>query len=329
MKLYKKFFTISIALLFPFLSLSAKQISKYEKTKPEIGHLIDKVPFQKWEKKNYCGPAAMAMVLSYWKHKKQNQKKIAEGMHDFEKEITYNSEMVFYPRTIGMMSYSFNGDIQELKEIIKKDIPLIVLQKPVKQINKGHYRVVIGFDEKSQQIIFHDPFLGERYAAEYDIFNELWHWDDDINKRSWSLAVVPSDIEFDYLNIKSKYITYINLATSHYRRAEYETSLKLWESAHNENPCAPYPVYSAAMTHIRLDNKQKALEYADKAVSMDKKNEFALDVLGLAYYNLGKLEESLDILSQALKLAPESEFIRKHYLVVRNKYIEFHKKKEK
>lgn len=323
-----KLLFLSITLLFLFSTLSAEQISKYKKNEPKRGHIIKKVPFQKWKKKNYCGPAAMAMVLSYWKDEKQNQRKIAKGMHGFEEEIAYNSEMVFYPRTIGMMSYSFNGDIQKLKEIIKKDIPLIVLHKPVKQINKGHYRVVIGFDEDSQQIIFHDPLLGERFAADNDMFNELWRWDDNINKRNWSLAVVPDDIEFESLNLESKYLTHINMATSYYRREEYEKSLPIWESACSENPSDPYPVYSTAMTHIRLDNKQKALEYAEKAVNMDKKNAFALDVLGLAYYKIGKLEDSMNVLSQAMRLDPEAEFIRQHYLVVRNNYIDSHKKKE-
>jgi tetratricopeptide (TPR) repeat protein len=323
---YKSFLAVLTLLLVMSPLLSAEQISKYKKTKPEKGHLIEKVPFQKWKKKNYCGPAAMAMVLSYWKNEKQSQKEIAQGMYSFFKEIAYNSEMVLYPRKVDMMSYSFNGDIQILKEIIKKDIPLIVLHKPVKQINKGHYRVVIGFDEKSKQIIFHDPLLGENFAAEYDIFNDLWHWEDEVNKRNWTLVVVPNDIDFYSLNIEYKYLTYINLATSYYRRSEYEKSLSLWESAQQEKPSDPYPVYSTAMTHIRLDNKQKALEYAKKAVSLDEKNAFALDVLGLTYYKMNKLKESMEILSQAMKIAPEAEFIRKHYLVVRNNYIESHKK---
>ncbi len=326
MNCQKKLLISFTALLFLFSSSSAKQISKYKKTEPKKGHLIQTVPFQKWKEKNYCGPAALAMVLSFWNNQKISQEKIAQGMHSFHNEIAYNSEMVFYPRTINMMSYSFNGDIPTLKKIIKKDIPLIVLHKPIKQINKGHYRVVVGFDDQSKQIIFHDPLLGEMFAAKYDIFNDLWHWDDEINKNKWTLAVVPQDVDFHSLNIKSQYLTFINLATSHYRRAEYETSLSLWESAHNENPSDPYPVYSTAMTYIRLDNTEKALDYAKKAVSMDKKNAFALDVLGLAYYKIGKLEESLAILSQAMKLAPEAEFIREHYLVVRNHYIEAHKK---
>jgi len=322
----QKLFVAIISILFLLSPIWAKQISKYKKTEPEKGHLIKEVPFQKWKKKNYCGPAAMAMVLSYWTDNIQTQSKIAKGMHGFKGEIAYNSEMVFYPRTMGLMSYSFNGDIQTLKELIKKDIPLIVLHKPVKQINKGHYRVIIGFDENSQQVIFHDPLLGKKFAAEYDTFNDLWHWGDNVNKNNWTLVVVPNDKKFESLQIESKYLTYINMATSYYRKEDYENSLKMWESASYEKPSEPYPVYSTAMIYIRLDEKQKALEYAEKAVSMDKKNAFSLDVLGLAYYKMGKLRESMEILSQSLEIAPDVGFIRKHYLMVRNEYIESHKK---
>jgi len=45
-----------------------------------------------------------------------------------------------------------------LKDVVGKDIPVIVLTKTIKQIAKGHYRVVIGFDDDRDQIIFHDPF---------------------------------------------------------------------------------------------------------------------------------------------------------------------------
>ncbi|MBD3413509.1 MAG: hypothetical protein GF421_03640 [Candidatus Aminicenantes bacterium] len=329
MKPHKKILISLILIPGLFINLSGKQISRYKKAEPEKGYLLETVPFQKWKKKNFCGPAAMAMVLSYWKDQKQSQTQIAAGMHDFKNKMAYNSEMVFYPRSVDMMSYSFNGDVSLLKKIIKMDIPLIVLHKPVKQINKGHYRVVIGFDENSSQIIFHDPLLGEKFAAEYETFNDLWSWDEDVNKNKWTLAVIPNDIEFPSLELESKYLTYINLATSHYRKTEYEKSLPFWEAAHQENPKEPYPVYSTAMTYIRMDNPKKALQLAKKALLLDKNNAFSLDVLGLTYYKMGKLEESLNILSQALKIAPEEEFIRNHYIVVRDNYIKSHKKKRR
>jgi len=39
------------------------QVLKYGKAKPGQGHLIRAVPFEKWLKRNYCGPACLTMVL--------------------------------------------------------------------------------------------------------------------------------------------------------------------------------------------------------------------------------------------------------------------------
>ena len=46
------------------------------------------------------------------------------------------------------------------------------------------------------------------------------------------------------------------------------------------------------------------------------------DVLGLAYANQGKIVPAFQSLGQAVRLAPGEEFIQKHYLQVRDLYIE-------
>ncbi len=46
--------------------LFSAQVFKYSKIKPEKGYLIQTVPYEKWLKRNYCGPACLAMVLNYW-----------------------------------------------------------------------------------------------------------------------------------------------------------------------------------------------------------------------------------------------------------------------
>lgn len=145
--------------------LFSAQIFKYQKTRPDHGHLIQTVPFEKWLKLNYCGPACLAMVLNSWDETRSfSQRKIAAEIYDSESRATYNSELVLYPRTQGFESYSFQGNLDILKDLIKQDIPVIVLTKTIKQLAKGHYRVVIGFDEDEDQIIFHDPFFGSRRA---------------------------------------------------------------------------------------------------------------------------------------------------------------------
>ena len=114
--------------------LFSAQVFKYQKTKPDRGHLIQTVPFEKWLKRNYCGPACLAMVLNYWDETRSfSQRQIADEIYDSASQATYNSELVLYPRTKGFESYSFQGTLQILKDLVGKDIPVIVLTKTIKQ----------------------------------------------------------------------------------------------------------------------------------------------------------------------------------------------------
>ena len=79
--------------------LFSAQVAKYNKTKPEKGYLIQNVPAEKWLKRNYCGPACLAMVLNYWDETHSfSQQQITEDIFDSENQATTNSEMVLYPR---------------------------------------------------------------------------------------------------------------------------------------------------------------------------------------------------------------------------------------
>ncbi|MCK7480217.1 MAG: C39 family peptidase [Candidatus Moduliflexus flocculans] len=154
-------------------ALFPAQIFQYRKAAPVKGHLIRTVPFEKWLKVNYCGPACLAMVLNSWERTRPySQQKIAEEIFDSESQATYNSELLLYPRIKGFESYSFQGSLEILKDLIGKDIPVIVLTKTLKQVAKGHYRVVIGFDDDAGQIIFHDPYFGGRKAMKVKIVPE-------------------------------------------------------------------------------------------------------------------------------------------------------------
>ena len=97
--------------------LFSAQVFKYRKAKPEKGHLIQTVPFEKWLKTNYCGPACLAMVLNSWDGTRSfSQRKIADEIYDSGSQATYNSELVLYPRTKGFESYSFQGNLGILKD---------------------------------------------------------------------------------------------------------------------------------------------------------------------------------------------------------------------
>ena len=315
--------------------LFSAQVFKYQKIKPEKGHLIQTVPFEKWLKMNYCGPACLAMVLNSWDATRPfSQRKIADEIYDSGSRATYNSELVLYPRTKGFESYSFQGNLRILKELVGKDIPVIVLTKTIKQLAKGHYRVVIGFDDDADQIIFHDPLFGGRSAMKSKIFMKVWELGKGRNQSRWMMAVVPGQSPFPFPALQADPLTSINLATAYYRRSDFVKSRAQWEKVKESLSEDPYPLYSLGMVSLRQGKLDEAEAYALEALGVDANSAYAHDVLGLAYANQGRMGTALQSLGRALRLAPKEAFIRKHYLQVRALYIErarleYNLKKEK
>jgi tetratricopeptide (TPR) repeat protein len=303
--------------------LFSAQVFKYGKAKPENGHLIQTVPFEKWLKLNYCGPACLTMVLNSWDETRSfSQRKIADEIYDSGSQATYNSELVLYPRTKGFESYSFQGNLEVLKDLIKKDIPVIVLTKTVKQLRRGHYRVVIGFDDDANQIIFHDPLFGGRRAMKVKSFLKVWELGKGRNQSRWMMAVVPGQRPFPLPALQNDPLTSINLATAYYRRSDFVRSREQWEKVRGSLSQDPYPLYSLGMVSLRQGNFVEAERYALEALGVDANSAYAHDVVGLAYANQGKMLQAFQSLGQARRLAPKEDFIRAHYLQVRALYIE-------
>ncbi len=312
---------IGLGLITPFLFSS--QVFKYRKIKPENGHLIQTVRFEKWLRRNLCGPACLAMVLNSWDGSRPfSQQSIADEIFDAESEATYNSELVLYPRTKGFESYSFQGDLGILKDLIRKDIPVIVLTKAMKQIAKGHYRVVIGFDEDEGQIIFHDPYFGGRQAMTTRTFMKVWALGKGRNQSRWMMAVVPARHPFPFPALQNDPLTSINLATAYYRRRDFGRSREQWGKVREFLAKDPYPVYSLAQVSLKEGRADEAEALALEAIGLNAASAQAHDVLGLAYAAQGKIGDALSSLGQALRQAPKEKYIRNHYLQVRAFYIE-------
>ena len=293
-------------------------IVKYDQPRVEKGHLIGAVPFEKWLARNTCGPACLVMVLNYWDASRSfRQQRVADDIYDSENQVTYNSELLLYPRTQGFMSFSFQGDLPTLKALVARDIPVIVLTKTIRQVDKGHYRVVIGFDEAKGKVIFHDPYFGGFCALSSRDFMKFWEFGKGLNRSRWAMVVVPDLEAFPFPSVQSHPLTSINLATAYYRRSEFAKSREEWLKAKGLLATDPYPVYSLAMVSLRMDDASAAESYAIEALKLDPKSAYAYDVLGLAYAKQGRIPEAVVALDQAVLLAPEESFIREHRRQVR------------
>lgn len=105
---------------------------------------IDRVPFIAQEE-NYCGPAALAMVMNYY-GVNITQEEIAREIYEPGLEGTLSMQLILYPIQKGFEAEMYNGNVDDLKEKLRAWFPLIVSVKEDGK-DKVHYMVVWGYDE--------------------------------------------------------------------------------------------------------------------------------------------------------------------------------------
>jgi len=177
MKLEKhiKFLWISILIIL----YSASFISS---ASPDA-YLIKDVPQNKQLNGLFCGPGALETMFDY-RGEDIDQKSIADVARS-SSIGTYTWDMVrtghfshlsaakgsFFPhdapvagfaeRSLGYASFSYSNDTfwwTDLKGLIAADIPVLLLMKYAPNSTAGHYRVIVGYDEKKDEIYFIDPW---------------------------------------------------------------------------------------------------------------------------------------------------------------------------
>lgn len=129
------------------------------------------IPFVPQEKEDYCGPAALTMVLNYWKDK-VDQHQIADTIYLSSVKGTLSFDLVNYAKERGFNAELYSGSFQDLKEKIVSGYPLIVVQGYQKNV-PGHYMVLVGYDDRKQQVIAHDG-KSAYVSTPYRKFFLLW-----------------------------------------------------------------------------------------------------------------------------------------------------------
>lgn len=180
---------IVLCVLIPFILMSGcstQHIPVDRSANVPLSHIIEKVPFVK-QKPYYCGPASAEMVLRYHGITKFDQDDIAQCDRENRKGTHWKKLVDFLNwngRKDGIVAKAMYGDINLLKKYIASGHPLLVRQW--KNVNKKskHYRVVIGYDEQNQKVIYHDPNRRAHMKMNYKKFNDLW--DIQTERTHWS-----------------------------------------------------------------------------------------------------------------------------------------------
>jgi tetratricopeptide (TPR) repeat protein len=131
--------------------------------------------YQTW---NNCGPATLAMALSYWGWK-GDQRPIAT----FTKPNTRDKnvmpeELVAYVKAETELQavYRVGGEIGLLKRLLAAGFP-VILEKGFelpKEGWMGHYVLVTGYDDAKDRFIFQDSYYGPDQVMSYTDLETYW-----------------------------------------------------------------------------------------------------------------------------------------------------------
>ena len=133
----------------------------------------------------YCGPAALASVLTYW-GKPVSQEEVARAIYLPHLKGTLTLDLLLYAARSGVESRMERGDLSLLYTQVHQGSPVIAL------LNLGsdlfpvwHYLVVVGFRESVGEIITYSGREKDKiYPAER--FERMW-----AKSGFWTLLVRP------------------------------------------------------------------------------------------------------------------------------------------
>lgn len=139
-----------------------------------------------WQTWNNCGPATLAMNMSYF-GSKLSQADVAAMLRPYKDDKNVNpEEMAAYAREHGLQAtVRVNGDAERLRRLLAAGVPVLIetWYEPEPNDGMGHYRLLVGYDDATREWIVYDSYdghglkKGQAYAGirlPYDEVARLW-----------------------------------------------------------------------------------------------------------------------------------------------------------
>ena len=127
-----------------------------------------------WQTWNNCGPATLAMNLSYFGNR-ATQAEVAATLRPFKDDKNVNpEELAAYARAQGLRALArVNGSSEMLRQLLTAGVPVLIeaWYEPKPNDGMGHYRLLVGFDDAAQEWIAYDSYdshglvKGQPYAG--------------------------------------------------------------------------------------------------------------------------------------------------------------------
>lgn len=255
---------------------------------------------------NNCGPATLAMYLRYYGWE-GDQYDISDEVKPVSADRNVNvDELEYYIRNFaGWLHTVFRvgGTIERVKELVAAGFPVMVEKGHIIEIDylfnddywNGHYALVTGYDDATQEFIFQDSYNGPDQRMGYVEFDEFWQ---QFN-RVYILVYLPEqEPQVQQL-----------LGADWEEDANRENALATAEAETVADPDNAYTWFNLGMNQVYFE------QYGAAATSFDQARTIGLPMRMLryqfgpffAYYNSNRMDDMEQLVDYALEITPNSE----------------------
>ncbi|MEZ4667608.1 MAG: C39 family peptidase [Anaerolineae bacterium] len=271
---------------------------------------------QQW---NNCGPATLTMGLTYY-GVPADQSPAAHWLKPTSEDGNVSPwQMVEYVNKqlgSGIRALTrIGGEMNTLKTLLFNNFPVIIEAgydpEPDRLGWMGHYLLVTGFDDASQQFNTHDSYLGPNHKYSYDHIDKFWeHFNDTY------IVLYPLDRETELMNI---------LGTNADLAQNALTTLELNRQRALNDPTDKFAWFNMGSSYVLLGQinpeayDPQAYQYA--AAAYDKARELNLPWRMLwyqfgpyeAYNKVGRFQDVLDLVHIQLNEPGTSQYIEETF----------------
>jgi hypothetical protein len=133
-----------------------------------------------YQKMNNCGPATLAMALSYWgwKGDQSDTAAVLKPNQDDKNVMPYEMQSFVEGSTGFKAAIRYGGDLEMLKQFIAAGYPVVVekgiiVNEPGKYW-MGHYEVLTGYNDARQSFTAQDSYYGPDLPVLYTEISQFW-----------------------------------------------------------------------------------------------------------------------------------------------------------
>ncbi len=149
----------------------------------ESRRILNTVPFVA-QKSKQCGPAALSMILNYYRHS-VTAEALESTVFTSTGDGSLQSDMISGARRQGYMAHTVNSFADIVREVESGRPVIVFTNLALKWFPQWHYAVVVGYDLERQKVYLHSgpDALKE---MDYSIFSYQWQL-----ASKWALVVYP------------------------------------------------------------------------------------------------------------------------------------------